>query len=468
MTTPTTRARPARSMTTLSATGALGHEPIHAGSFYEGIKRPLDFIGADAGSGDSGPYFLGADAPMNPEEWERHDLELLLRAARERNIPLVIGSAGGCGSNRGVDDYVRLIKDIAAQHKLPSFRLARIYSEVPLDYLRRRMANEEIQPLGADGPLTSRDLDATSRVVAMMGVEPYLRVFESGADVVIAGRSCDDAIYAALPIKHGFARGLAYHFGKTLECASLVGTPSMAKETIVGTITDEWVELEAMHPDQRCTPESVAGHSLYERAHPYRQAYPGGVLDTSETRFEQVSDKATRFAGSKFIADPEYRLKLEGAGLVGYRALTIGAVRDPFAIRTLDWVLDTTRGRVREQFGQLQEGAGKDYQIEFHEYGKNGVMQDLEPVKETAAHEICIVTEVIGRTQEIADLIARFALYRLLFPTFAGQKATAGGIAMLRDEVLRGQPSYRWTVDHLLPVKDPLELYRIETEEVRR
>lgn len=65
-----------RSMTTLSATGALGHEPIHPGSFYEGIKRRLDFIGADAGSGDSGPYFLGADAPMNPEEWERHDLEL--------------------------------------------------------------------------------------------------------------------------------------------------------------------------------------------------------------------------------------------------------------------------------------------------------------------------------------------------------------------------------------------------------
>ena len=53
-------------MKALSATGALGHEPIHPESFYEGIKSPLDFIGADAGSGDSGPYFLGSNEPMNP------------------------------------------------------------------------------------------------------------------------------------------------------------------------------------------------------------------------------------------------------------------------------------------------------------------------------------------------------------------------------------------------------------------
>lgn len=457
-----------RSMTTLSATGALGHEPIHAGSFREGVRHRLDFLGADAGSGDSGPYFLGADAPLNPEEWERHDLSLLLLAARERKIPMIIGSAGGSGTNRGVDDYVRIVKDIASEHRLAPFRLARIYSEVPLEYLRGRVRQgPPVRPLGARAPLAAADLDATSRVVAMMGVEPYLKAFERGADVVIAGRSCDDAIFACLPVKHGFPRGLAFHLGKTLECASLVGTPSMAKETILGTITDQWVELTPMHPAQRCTPESVAGHSLYERAHPYRQGYPGGVLDTSETRYEQVSERATRFSGSRWVPDPEYRFKLEGSGLVGYRALTIGAVRDPFALQSLDWVLDAIRARTREQHGQLEEGPGKDYEIVFHQYGKHGVMRGLEPVKTTAAHEVCVVTEVVGRTQAIADLIARFTLYRLLFPTFAGQKATAGGIAMLRDEVLRGQPAYRWTVDHLLAVDDPLALFRIELEEVR-
>ncbi|MBI2755950.1 MAG: acyclic terpene utilization AtuA family protein [Chloroflexi bacterium] len=451
-------------MRTLSATGALGHEPIHPGSFYEGIKRPLDFLGADAGSGDSGPFFLGSDTPMNPREWELFDLELLLCAARERNIPLIIGSAGGAGTTRGVTDYVEMVREISARHKLGPFRLARIHSEVPLDYLRERVRKEEVKPLGAATSLTSELLDQTSRVVAMMGVEPYFKAFDLGADVVIAGRSCDDAIYASLPLRAGYPKGLSYHLGKTLECSSLVGTPSMAKESVIGTITDEYVELEPMHPAQRCTPASVAGHSLYERVHPYTQAYPGGVLDTSNTTFEQVTERATRFSNSRFIDDPEYRLKLEGAGLVGFRALTIGAVRDPIAIRSLDWVLENVRERTREKYEQLE--VGKDYQIVFHQYGKNGVMGDLEPLKNTVSHEICIVTEVLARTQEVADLIARFTLYRLLFPTFAGQKATAGGIAMLRDEVLRGQPAYRWTVDHLLPVQDPLELFQVCIEEV--
>jgi len=451
-------------MSTISATGALGHEPIHPGSFYEGIKRPLDFIGADAGSGDSGPYFLGSNEPMNPREWEYFDLELLLVAARERKIPLIIGSAGGAGTTRGVSDYVEIVQEIAARHKLDPFRLVRIHSEVPLDYLRERVRNEEIKPLGADGPLTLDDLDQTSRVVAMMGVEPYFKAFDMGADVVIAGRSCDDAIYASLPLRAGFPKGLCYHFGKTLECSSLVGTPSMAKKPVSGPITDDYVELEPMHPDQRCTPASVAGHSLYERVHPYTQAYPGGVLDTSGTVYEQVSDRATRYWNSRFIDDPVYKLKLEGSGLVGYRALTIGAVRDPIAIRSLDWVLDNVRERTQEKYGQLE--VGKDYRIIFHQYGKNGVMGDLEPVKVSQAHEICIVTEVVARTQEMADLIARFTLYRMLFPTFAGQKATAGGIAMLRDEVLQGQPSYRWTVDHLLPVEDPLEMYQHSVVEI--
>jgi hypothetical protein len=453
-----------RQMMTLSATGALGHEPIHPASFYEGIKRPLDFLGADAGSGDSGPYFLGSDEPMNPREWELFDLELLLVAARERRIPLIIGSAGGAGTTRGVSDYVEIVREISSKHRLEPFRLARIHSEVPLDYLRERVRTEEIQPLGADAPLTAEILDQTTRVVAMMGVEPYFKAFNLGADVVIAGRSCDDAIYAALPLRAGFPKGLCFHLGKTLECASLVGTPSMAKESVVGTITDAYVELEPMHPAQRCTPASVAGHSLYERVHPYTQAYPGGVLDTSATIYEQAGERATRLWNSRFVDDPVYKLKLEGAGLVGYRALTIGAVRDPIAIRSLDWVLENVRERTREQCGQLQEGV--DYRILFHQYGKNGVMGDLEPVKVSLAHEICIVTEVVAKTQEIADLVARFTLYRMLFPTFAGQKATAGGIAMLRDEVLRGQPAYRWTVDHLLPIEDPLELFQISIEEV--
>lgn len=453
-----------RRLVTLSPTGAIGHEPFHEESFLEGLKYDVDFLGADAGSGDIGPYYLGADAQMNPLEWEQHDLELLLKAARERGIPLFIGSAGGAGTNRGVDMYAEILREAAKRYRLPCFRMARIYSEVPLESLRERAANEEIEGLGV-GPLTPEAVSKATRVVAMMGVEPYLRALDAGADVVLAGRSCDDAIFAAYPLRAGFPKGLCYHLGKALECASLVCTPSMSKETVRGTITDEYVEIEPMHFAQRATPESVTGHSLYERVHPYRQAYPGGLLDTAECQYQAVTDRVVRVSGSRFVEDPTYRVKLEGAAFVGYRALAIGAIRDPIAIRSVDAVIDSVARQVRTKYSALREG--DDFRLLFRVYGVNGVMGKLEPVKRTRAHEICLVVETVAKTQDLATIITQFALYRLLFPTFEGQKGTAGGLALIADEVLvPTHQAYRWVIDHLLPVQDPVGLFKIAIEEV--
>src|SRR5581483_2152412 len=88
------------------ATGSLGLTPFHEESFFASLERRPDAIGADAGSGDIGPFYLGADAPYNPREWEKHDLELMVVAGVERRIPVLVGSAGGAGTNRAVDLYV--------------------------------------------------------------------------------------------------------------------------------------------------------------------------------------------------------------------------------------------------------------------------------------------------------------------------------------------------------------------------
>ena len=103
----------------------------------------------------------------------------------------------------------------------------------------------------------------------------------------------------------------------------------------------------------------MAGHSLYERVHPYTQAYPGGVLDTSATVYEQVGERATRYWNSRFIDDPVYKLKLEGSGLVGYRALTDR--RGPRPDRHQEPRLGAGKRprATREQYSQLEEG--KDY-----------------------------------------------------------------------------------------------------------
>ena len=111
-------------------------------------------------------------------------------------------------------------------------------------------------------------------IYRQLGVEPIIRGLEAGADVILAGRACDDCIFAALPILRGYDRALSHHMGKALECASLVAEPEMVKETILGTLSEDSVLVEPMHPEQRCTPRSVAGHSMYERVDPYSRHFP--------------------------------------------------------------------------------------------------------------------------------------------------------------------------------------------------
>ncbi len=121
-----------RELRVLAPTGNLGHSTIREASYREGLERDPHFVVADAGSADIGPSFLGADAAHNPVAWDRMDLELLLTTTRERDIPLIIGSSGGTGTGRGVALFLELIREIAAERRLPPFRLGTIYADVDL------------------------------------------------------------------------------------------------------------------------------------------------------------------------------------------------------------------------------------------------------------------------------------------------------------------------------------------------
>src|SRR5205809_205980 len=123
----------------ITPTGHLGTTPLEKASFERGCAAAPDFIVADSGSADIGPYPLGADRAASDEVWQRHDIEAMLVAARRLGIPLIIGSASDTGTDRGVDQYVRLVREIAAERRLPPFRLAERDSEIPVRHLRRRL-----------------------------------------------------------------------------------------------------------------------------------------------------------------------------------------------------------------------------------------------------------------------------------------------------------------------------------------
>lgn len=450
-----------RSLRFLCPNGHLGFAPIKTGSFYLGVEMKPDFILADSGSCDVGPVPLGSDTSCSPVEWQRHDLEHMLLASRKIGATMIIGSAGDTGANSRVDLYVHMIKEIAAQHQLPKFKLGYFYSEVDKDYLRRKIeGGDAIKGLDGRPDLTLEDLDRTDRIVAMAGIHPYVKLLDMGAEVIIGGRSCDIVIFAAPAIRAGFPEGLSYYLGKVLECASFCAEPYAGKETVIGTITDDEVLVTAMHPGQRCTVASVAGHAMYERSNPFYEYVPGGVLDMTECVYQQYDEKTTRVTGAKFTPSPEIRVKLEGSGKVGERYIGIAGIRDPYTIANIDRVIQWARDQVREKFGDT------GYELHYHVYGRNGVMGDLEPFKDHPAHELCVVVQGIGATKEIAHEVCMTGTRQMFYARLPEVKGTAGSVAFVVDEVLPASPAYRWTVNHTVRLDDPLELFPVHLVEV--
>ena len=452
-------------MSILSPTGHLGFTPIERGSFEIGLTRRLDAIVADSGSCDIGPQPLGADEHCSPEEWQRHDLELMLLAARRLGVPMIVGSASDAGTDRGVHQYAEIIRDLARRHGLAPFTLASIFSEVSRDEVSRRMRGG-VRVEGLDGrrDLTPEVLARTDRLVAVMGVEPIIQALDQGADVVVAGRSGDSCLFAAPAIRAGFPEAASYYLGKVLECASFAAEPFMGKESIIGTVTADAVSVTAMHPGQRCTVASVASHAMYERASPFFEHVAGGVLDMTHCRYEQIDERTTRVSGFEFRRDSVYRIKLEGAGRVGERAVSIAGIRDPYTIRHIDDVIGWARSKVQERWGE----PGGRYQLYYHVYGRDGVMGPSEPRRDTPAHELCLVVEAVAPRWEDAEVICALGTRNLFYARLPEVRGTAGTAALMMDEVLRGKPGYEWTVNHVLPLADPLELTSVKLEVVGR
>ena len=82
-----------------------------------------------------------------------------------------------------------------------------------------------MRSLGPEETLTDELIDRCGPICAQMGAEPIIRALDEGAEVILAGRACDDAIFAAMPMLKGMDAGLAFHMGKILECAGISAVP---------------------------------------------------------------------------------------------------------------------------------------------------------------------------------------------------------------------------------------------------
>ncbi|MHB9095453.1 MAG: acyclic terpene utilization AtuA family protein, partial [Eubacteriales bacterium] len=181
-----------REIRVLSPTAILGYGfPIE--SFEAGLKRRPDVIAVDAGSTDPGPYYLGAGVSFTDRHAVLRDLSLMLKAGRELDIPVLIGSAGGSGAEPHLQWNLEIIREIALRERL-SFKLAVIHGEVDRQFVLKALESGEIMDLPPGGLLTRENITESTHIVGQMGVEPFIRALEAGADVILAGRSYDPAV----------------------------------------------------------------------------------------------------------------------------------------------------------------------------------------------------------------------------------------------------------------------------------
>jgi Acyclic terpene utilisation family protein AtuA len=448
----------------LAPSGSLG-SGYNKDAFRRGLEEDPHFIGQDAGSTDMGPYYNGTGTAFLPRETYKHDLSTMLKAARARKIPLIVGSVFTSGCRKSLYNGVEVIEEIAREEGL-SFRMAVIDAELDKADLKRRIANgRNLESLGPEHALTDAAIDRSGPICAQMGVEPIAKALEQGAEVVIAGRACDDVLFAALPVLRGFDQGLALHMGKILECAGISAVPCDLAEPMVGRLRQDHFIVRPGNPEHRCTTISVAAHSLYERGDPCIQPGPGGINDLTGSRFEQEDERSVRVTGSRFVPDSTYKVKLEGAELVGFRSIVMVGIRDAAMIRQLDRVLQEARERALHRFPMWRE---ESCHLDYHVYGRNAVMRGLEPNPDVVPQEVGLLIEAVAGRQELANAIAMFVRGTLQHASYPDIITTAGNLAYPFSPFnVPVGPAYRFSVYHLLPLKDPCEIFPIEMREVR-
>ena len=443
---------------------------LGSGFREETLKRAMtlqpDFIGVDSGSTDPGPHHLGSGEPQFSDAAFKRDLRLMLLAGRSAGIPVLVGSACTAGTDAQLERLAGIARDIAREEKL-HFKLATIASEQDKNYLKRRLREGRIKPLANAPVFDEAVIDRSSHIVGMCGAEPYIEALANGADVVIAGRSSDTSIFAAMPVMKGFNPATVWHAAKILECGAACVVLRKYPDCMFATVTDEHFTVEPPNPDYRCDPASVASHNLYENSTPYELVEPSGVLNTVNARYEAVSDRAVRVSGSTFQKAARYTIKLEGAELAGYQSIVIGSVRDPIILRQFDsWLeglIKAARDRIRAVMG---DAIDSQYRLDVRQFGRNAAMGALEP--ETAiGHEVGVLFQITAPTQKLANSLAKSLSHIAVHypvPEWTGL-ITSVAFPYSPAEIDKGA-TYRFNMNHVVEPDTPLEMFRIGYEKI--
>lgn len=416
------------------------------------FSEKVDYLGVDAGSTDPGPYYLGSGKSFTDRGAVKRDLSLALPKALEHKAPFIIGTAGGAGSEEHVSWLKEIILEIAREKNL-TFTMGTVKSDVTKEYVLDKYDNGKLIDMSSEMPITRETIENSARIVSQIGIAPIIDLLKKKVDVIVCGRACDTAIYAAPCIYEGYNEGLAFHMAKIMECGSMCSEPVAAADVMQGYMYDDYFELRPANPIRKCTVDRVAAHTLYEQSNPYLIFEPDGVCDLTNSVFTQIDDRTVRVSGSVFKEAEEKTLKLEGVKCSGYRTICPATIYDSKTIENIDLIIDIVTKFVAENTkNTLPKGS---YSLTFK---LNGGSES----------SMGIIMDIVGKTQEIADTVCALARSRMLHCDYEGRKSSAGNLAFpFSPSDIHVGAVYEFSVFHLAKVDSLMETADISIEEVK-
>ncbi len=435
----------------------LGYDPD---ALERGIANKPDLIAIDGGSTDSGPSYLGRGVSKYARSSTKAEWAGLMDAARRAGCPLVIGTAGTCGAGSAVDWLLGITREVLADTG-QSAKIAVLKSDQAPGDISAALAAGRVTPLPAAPEIDVPLIESCTNIVALAGVEQISAALATGADIVIAGRTTDTAIIAALPIERGVDAGLAWHAAKIGECGALCATNPQSGVLQVDFESDSFV-LTPLAEGAHATPHTVSAHMLYENSDPFLLYEPGGVLDVTGARYEALDDTRVRVTGSKWSPSDDYTVKLEGARVAGFQTIVLALLRDArYVANAAAWAEDIV-ARCTAKAVARTSATEDDFSIEIRLIGQNATLGALEtrlgdPV------EIGALGLVTAKTPELAGEIGKLLNpYLLHHPLTRDEEQPTFAFPFSPAEIDRGA-IYEFCLNHVLRLDDPMDAFSLET-----
>ena len=444
----------------LIPSGALGLG-YDRNALMRGIEHKPDLIAIDGGSTDSGPHYLGTGTSKYSRSSIKSEWRELMQARAMANVPVVIGTAGTCGADDAVDWLLDITKEIATETG-QDVTVAVLKSGQPADRVMRALDQGRITPLEPVIDVDHNLLQSCTNIVALAGAEQIQAALNTGADIVIAGRTTDTATIAALPLARGCHAGGAWHGAKIGECGALA-TTNPSSGTIMITFDADGFTVEPMGHNARATPYTVSAHMLYENSNPLQLYEPGGHLDVTGATYNALDARRVRVTGSTWVPSDAYTVKLEGARCGGYQCVSLALIREARYVQNIETWTKAVEENCRQKAQERIEG---DFTLELRIIGLNATL-GAQDVNAQIGTEVGVLGIVTAPSEMVAKEVAKMLNpYLLHMPLTEDEEMPTFAFPFSPNEMNRGE-IYEFCLNHVMELDDPMQAFSLTIEQVR-